>query len=87
MVIRRRMMEWRNYRRLSPELRRKYEEVKEEKGAIKFHTSFDVRSQIPDVVDLTDWKVADVKALRAMDLAHWTICAWKHKNSGAPGRI
>lgn len=41
------------------------------KGAIKLHTSFDVRSQIPDVVDLTDGKVADVKALRAMDLSRF----------------
>ena len=41
------------------------------KGAIKLHTSFDVRSQIPDVIDLTTGKVADVKALQATDLTQF----------------
>jgi len=41
------------------------------KGAIKLHTSFDVRSQIPDLVDLSTGKVADVKALSAMDLSRF----------------
>ena len=41
------------------------------KGAIKLHTSFDVRSQIPDVIDLTHGKVADVKALQAMDFSKY----------------
>lgn len=34
-IIRRRMVEWRNYKRLYPELRRKYEEVKEENRQLK----------------------------------------------------
>lgn len=34
-VIRKRMVEWRNYKRLYPELRRKYEEMKEENRQLK----------------------------------------------------
>jgi len=34
-TIRQRMIEWRNYRRLYPELRRKYEEVKEENRQLR----------------------------------------------------
>lgn len=34
-VLRKRMVEWRNYRHLYPELRRKYEEVKEENRQLK----------------------------------------------------
>lgn len=34
-VIRKRMVEWQNYKRLYPELRRKYEEVKEENRQLK----------------------------------------------------
>jgi transposase len=34
-IIRQRMVEWRNYRRLYPELRRKYEEVKEENQQLR----------------------------------------------------
>jgi hypothetical protein len=34
------------------------------KGAIKLHTSFDIRSQIPDLVDFTTGKVGDVTALK-----------------------
>ncbi len=41
------------------------------KGAIKLHTSLNVRQQIPDVVDLTDGKVADVTALKRMDLSRF----------------
>lgn len=39
------------------------------KGAIKLHTSLDVRSQIPDVVEMTTGKVGDVTALKQMDLS------------------
>lgn len=38
------------------------------KGAIKLHTSFDVRSQVPDVVVMTNGKVQDVTVLKEMDL-------------------
>ena len=41
------------------------------KGAIKLHTSFDVRSQIPDLVDLTTGKVGDVTALKHVDLSQY----------------
>lgn len=41
------------------------------KGAIKLHTSFDVRSQIPDLVDLTEGKVNDVRALQQVDFSKY----------------
>jgi hypothetical protein len=41
------------------------------KGAIKLHTSFDVRSQVPDVVVMTDGKEHDVIALKDMDLSQF----------------
>ena len=41
------------------------------KGAIKLHVSFDVRSQVPDVVVVTDGKVHDVTALKNMDLSQF----------------
>ncbi len=41
------------------------------KGAIKLHVSFDVRSQVPDVVVVTDGKVHDVTALKEMDLSQF----------------
>lgn len=39
------------------------------KGAIKLHTSFNVRSQIPDCVELTDGKVHDITAMKRMDFS------------------
>lgn len=39
------------------------------KGAIKLHTLFNVRSQIPELVIVTDGKVADITAMRDMDLS------------------
>jgi hypothetical protein len=41
------------------------------KGAIKLHTSFDVRSQVPDVIVMTDGKVNDVTAIKEMDLSQF----------------
>jgi len=41
------------------------------KGAIKLHTSFDIRSQIPDFIDLTTGKVGDVTALKHVDLSQY----------------
>ena len=41
------------------------------KGAIKLHTSFDIRSQIPDLVDLTTGKVSDVRALQQVDFSQY----------------
>lgn len=41
------------------------------KGAIKLHTSFDVRTQVPDIVVMTDGKVHDVTALKEMDLSQF----------------
>lgn len=41
------------------------------KGAIKLHTSFDVRSQVPDVIVMTDGKVHDITALKEMDLSQF----------------
>jgi len=42
-----------------------------EKGAIKLHTSFNIRSQIPDVIEITDGKVGDVTAVRGFDLSQY----------------
>ncbi len=41
------------------------------KGAIKLHTSFDIRSQIPDLVDLTEGKMNDVRALQQVDFSQY----------------
>jgi len=38
-----------------------------EKGAFKLHTIFNVKSQIPEVIVLTDGKVADITAAKDMD--------------------
>lgn len=38
------------------------------KGAIKLHTTFNIRSQIPEVVIISDGKCADITAARAIDL-------------------
>lgn len=43
-----------------------------EKGAIKLHTSFDVRSQIPDLIELTDGKTHDITALKNIDFSEYT---------------
>lgn len=42
-----------------------------EKGAIKLHTSFDVRSQIPDLIEITDGKTHDITALKHIDLSQY----------------
>ncbi len=39
-----------------------------EKGAIKLHTLFNVRSQIPELIIVTDGKEADITAARKIDL-------------------
>ncbi len=41
------------------------------KGAIKLHTSFDIRSQIPDLIEITDGKVGDVTAAKTFDLSQY----------------
>ena len=41
------------------------------KGAIKLHTSFDIRSQIPDLIEITDGKVGDITAAKEFDLSHY----------------
>lgn len=41
------------------------------KGAIKLHVSFDIRSQVPDAVVITDGKVSDVTALKEADLSQF----------------
>jgi len=41
------------------------------KGAIKLHTSFDIRSQIPDLIEITDGKVGDVTAAKHFDLSQY----------------
>lgn len=42
-----------------------------EKGAIKLHTSFNIRSQIPELIEITDGKVGDVTAARKFDLSKY----------------
>lgn len=39
-----------------------------EKGAIKLHTLFDVRNQIPELILMTDGKAADITMARKIDL-------------------
>lgn len=41
------------------------------KGAIKLHTSFDIRSQIPDLIEITDGKIGDVTAVKGFDLSQY----------------
>ena len=41
------------------------------KGAIKLHTSFNIRSQIPDLIEITDGKVGDVTAAKDFDLSQY----------------
>lgn len=41
------------------------------KGAIRIHTSLDVRSQIPDVLDMTTGSVHDVTVLKRTDLSRF----------------
>jgi hypothetical protein len=41
------------------------------KGAIKLHTSFAVRSQIPDCIELTDGKVHDITAMKRLDFSQY----------------
>jgi len=42
-----------------------------EKGAIKLHTSFNIRSQIPDLIEITDGKIHDVTAAKDFDLSQY----------------
>ncbi len=42
-----------------------------EKGAIKLHTSFNIRSQIPDLIEITDGKVGDITAAKGFDLSRY----------------
>jgi hypothetical protein len=42
-----------------------------EKGAIKLHTSFNVRSQIPDLIELTDGKGHDIPTAKRIDFAQY----------------
>ena len=41
------------------------------KGAIKLHTSLNVRSQIPDLIELTDGKTHDLTAMKRMDFSQY----------------
>lgn len=43
-----------------------------QKGAIKLHTSFNIRSQIPDLIEITDGKVGDVTAAKDFDLSQYS---------------
>lgn len=42
-----------------------------EKGAIKLHTLFNVRSQIPELIIISDGKVGDLTAIRDIDLSRF----------------
>jgi len=42
-----------------------------QKGAIKLHTSFNIRSQIPDFIEITDGKVGDITAAKEFDLSQY----------------
>jgi len=44
---------------------------RKEKGAIKLHTLFNIRSQIPELILVTDGKVSDIKAIRDIDLSKY----------------
>jgi transposase len=41
------------------------------KGAIKLHTVLDIRSQIPEMVIITDGKCSDIRGIRDMDLSQY----------------
>lgn len=41
------------------------------KGAIKLHTIFDIRSQIPEMIIITDGKCSDIRAMRDIDLSQY----------------
>jgi transposase len=43
-----------------------------EKGAIKLHTLFNVRTQIPELILVTDGKVSDIKAAQGIDLSAYS---------------
>ena len=43
-----------------------------EKGAIKLHTLFNIRSQIPEVVQITDGKTNDLRPIHNLDLSKFT---------------
>lgn len=42
-----------------------------EKGAIKLHTLFNVRSQIPELILITEGNVADIRAIKNIDLSKY----------------
>lgn len=44
---------------------------RKEKGAIKLHTLFNIRSQIPELIRVTDGKVADITAIRNINLSKY----------------
>jgi len=44
---------------------------RKEKGAIKLHALFNIRSQIPELILITEGKMADIKAIRDMDLSRY----------------
>lgn len=44
---------------------------RKEKGAIKLHTLFNIRSQIPEFISITDGKVGDITAARNFDLSKY----------------
>ena len=45
---------------------------RKEKGAIKLHALFNVRSQIPELIRITNGKVADITAIKNIDLSKYT---------------
>lgn len=44
---------------------------RKEKGAIKLHCLFNVRSQIPELIRVTNGKVADITAIRDIDFSEY----------------
>jgi len=44
---------------------------KKTKGAIKLHTLFNIRSQIPDMICMTEGNVTDIRLARTIDLARY----------------
>ena len=45
---------------------------RKEKGAIKLHALFNIRSQIPELIRITNGKVADITAIKNIDLSKYT---------------
>jgi IS4 transposase len=45
---------------------------RKEKGAIKLHALFNIRTQIPELIRITDGKIADITAIRDIDLSKYT---------------